>query len=75
MIDSAPLVYLPRLINVLRGDLSLVGPPVVTMQDLTSLSGKSFRRHFMRPGLIGPARAGIGVLLLLRRNRRNKAGE
>ncbi len=60
LIEKLSASGLPLLWNVLRGDLSLVGPRVIPMQDLSRLSSRAFRRQFMRPGLVSPAHAGIG---------------
>lgn len=46
---------LPELWNVLRGDMSLVGPRPLLMQYLDRYSPEQSRRHNMRPGLTGLA--------------------
>ncbi len=44
---------LPQLVNVLRGDMSLVGPRPLLVQYLPLYDDEQFRRHEMRPGLTG----------------------
>lgn len=46
---------LPALWNVLRGDMSLVGPRPLLMQYLPLYSPEQARRHDVRPGLTGLA--------------------
>jgi len=44
---------LPELINVIRGDMSLVGPRPLLMEYLPYFSEEQHRRHLVRPGLTG----------------------
>jgi lipopolysaccharide/colanic/teichoic acid biosynthesis glycosyltransferase len=44
---------LPELYNVLRGDMSLVGPRPLLMEYLPLYSAEQARRHDVRPGLTG----------------------
>lgn len=44
---------LPELINVLRGDMSLVGPRPLRMQYLDRYTRTQFQRHNVRPGITG----------------------
>lgn len=44
---------LPELFNVLRGDMSLVGPRPLLMEYLPLYSAEQARRHNVRPGLTG----------------------
>lgn len=46
---------LPELLNVLRGDMSLVGPRPLRMEYLPLYSSQQARRHEVRPGLTGLA--------------------
>ena len=48
---------LPELLNVLRGDMSLVGPRPLRMEYLPLYSSQQARRHEVRPGLTGLAQA------------------
>src|SRR5262249_57360985 len=43
----------PQLGNVLRGDMSLVGPRPLLMQCLPRYSPEQARRHDMKPGITG----------------------
>lgn len=44
---------LPQLINVLKGDMSFVGPRPLLIQYLPLYSEKQARRHEVRPGITG----------------------
>jgi lipopolysaccharide/colanic/teichoic acid biosynthesis glycosyltransferase len=44
---------LPELFNVLRGDMSLVGPRPLLMQYLALYSVEQLRRHEVKPGITG----------------------
>jgi sugar transferase EpsL len=50
---SFSLDELPELINVLRGDMSLVGPRPLMMEYLPLYSADQMRRHDAYPGLTG----------------------
>jgi lipopolysaccharide/colanic/teichoic acid biosynthesis glycosyltransferase len=50
---STSLDELPELWNVLKGDMSLVGPRPLLMQYLPLYSERQARRHEVRPGLTG----------------------
>ncbi|MDI6694325.1 MAG: sugar transferase [Anaerolineales bacterium] len=50
---SASLDELPELFNVLRGEMSLVGPRPLLMQYLERYSPEQARRHNMLPGITG----------------------
>jgi len=50
---STSLDELPELWNVLRGDMSLVGPRPLLMEYLPLYSSRQARRHEVRPGLTG----------------------
>jgi len=44
---------LPQLFNVVKGDLSLVGPRPLLMEYLPLYSPEQARRHLVRPGITG----------------------
>jgi sugar transferase EpsL len=52
---STSLDELPELWNVLRGDMSLVGPRPLLMEYLPLYTSAQGRRHDVRPGLTGLA--------------------
>src|SRR5690606_1093695 len=47
---------LPELWDVLKGDMSLVGPRPLLMEYLPLYSPQQFRRHDVRPGVTGWAK-------------------
>lgn len=50
---STSLDELPGLLNVLKGDMSLVGPRPLLMEYLPLYSPEQARRHDVRPGITG----------------------
>ncbi|RFP64037.1 sugar transferase [Hymenobacter lapidiphilus] len=52
-VRAASLDELPQLWNVLRGELSLVGPRPLLVQYLPLYSPAQARRHAVRPGITG----------------------
>jgi sugar transferase EpsL len=50
---STSLDELPELINVLKGEMSLVGPRPLLMQYLERYTPQQARRHDVRPGITG----------------------
>ena len=50
---SSSLDELPELWNVIKGDMSLVGPRPLLMEYLPLYNEEQFRRHEMRPGVTG----------------------
>lgn len=55
LLRSTSLDELPELINVIRGEMSLVGPRPLLMEYLTRYSPRQARRHEVRPGITGLA--------------------
>jgi lipopolysaccharide/colanic/teichoic acid biosynthesis glycosyltransferase len=51
---TTSLDELPELVNVLRGEMSLVGPRPLLMEYVELYSTEQRRRHDMPPGLTGP---------------------
>lgn len=52
---STSLDELPSLINIIIGDLSIVGPRPQLVRDMVFMSEEHRRRHSVRPGLTGLA--------------------
>ena len=52
-IRSASIDELPQLINVLKGDMALIGPRPLLPQYLPLYSAEQARRHEVRPGISG----------------------
>src|SRR5574344_1661494 len=50
---ASSLDELPELWNVLKGDMSLVGPRPLLMEYLSLYSLEQYRRHEVRPGVTG----------------------
>jgi lipopolysaccharide/colanic/teichoic acid biosynthesis glycosyltransferase len=52
-IRSTSLDELPQLINVLKGDMSLIGPRPLLVKYLEHYSSEQSRRHEVKPGITG----------------------
>lgn len=52
---STSLDELPELLNILKGDMSLVGPRPLLVQYLPLYNKRQHRRHDVRPGITGLA--------------------
>lgn len=52
-VRKTSLDEIPQLINVLKGDMSLIGPRPLLVQYLPLYNQKQFRRHEVRPGITG----------------------
>lgn len=52
-VRSTSIDELPQLINVLKGDMALIGPRPLLPQYLSLYSPEQFRRHEVRPGISG----------------------
>lgn len=52
-VRSTSIDELPQLINVLKGDMALIGPRPLLVQYLPLYSKEQARRHEVRPGISG----------------------
>ena len=52
-VRSTSIDELPQLINVLKGDMALIGPRPLLVQYLPLYSKEQARRHDIRPGITG----------------------
>ena len=52
-VRSTSIDELPQLINVLKGDMSLIGPRPLLVQYLPLYTPEQARRHEVRPGITG----------------------
>jgi lipopolysaccharide/colanic/teichoic acid biosynthesis glycosyltransferase len=52
-VRSSSLDEIPQLINVLKGDMSLIGPRPLLVQYLPLYNDTQRRRHEVRPGITG----------------------
>ena len=53
LMRKSSLDELPQLFNVLKGDMSLVGPRPLLMEYLPLYNARQARRHEVRPGITG----------------------
>lgn len=53
IIRSLSIDELPQLINVLKGDMALIGPRPLLVKYLPLYSAEQHRRHEVRPGITG----------------------
>lgn len=52
-VRSTSIDELPQLVNVLKGDMALIGPRPLLVQYLPLYSERQARRHEVRPGITG----------------------
>ena len=64
-VRSTSIDELPQLWNVLKGDMSFIGPRPLLMQYLPLYTKEQNRRHDVRPGITGWAQVNGRNLLLL----------
>lgn len=57
ILRSTSLDELPELINILKGDMSIVGPRPQLVRDMVFMTPEQRKRHSVRPGLTGLAQA------------------
>ena len=57
ILRSTSLDELPELINILIGDMSIVGPRPQLVRDMVFMTAEQRQRHSVRPGLTGLAQA------------------
>ena len=53
LVRSTSIDELPQLINVLKGDMALIGPRPLLVQYLPLYNKEQARRHEVRPGISG----------------------
>ncbi len=53
IVRATSLDEIPQLINVFKGDMSLVGPRPLLVEYLPRYSAEQMRRHEVRPGITG----------------------
>ena len=64
-VRSTSIDELPQLINVIKGDMSFIGPRPLLMSYLPLYSEEQVRRHDLRPGITGWAQVNGRNLLKL----------
>ena len=64
-VRSTSLDELPQLINVLKGDMALIGPRPLLVKYLPLYSPEQMRRHEVRPGISGWAQCHGRNLLVM----------
>lgn len=64
VLRSTSLDELPELWNILKGDMSIVGPRPQLVRDMVFMTPEQRRRHTVRPGLTGLAQISGRNLLL-----------
>ncbi len=57
MLRSTSLDELPELLNIIRGDMSIIGPRPLLMEYLPRYTSEQHHRHDVLPGLTGYAQA------------------
>jgi len=57
LLRSTSIDELPELVNILKGDMSIVGPRPLLVKYLPLYTAEQMRRHEARPGITGYAQA------------------
>lgn len=55
LLRSTSIDELPELLNIIKGDMSIIGPRPQLIKDLVFMSDKQRMRHLVKPGLSGLA--------------------